>query len=130
MTHREIWCENHTPDTYEMRFTEGGNFSGMGLVEPCSPGGVNPPLEEEFAFQLAAPDDHTSAPGTPVTDWQAWEEGGDQHVVAVIRPNGHVDVERRAEPPRDSPRWGEHSRTATRTSDGPRLGCSRHERAH
>lgn len=41
MTHRQIWWENHTPDTFEMRFTEQGNFSGMGLVELCSSGGVN-----------------------------------------------------------------------------------------
>lgn len=99
MTHREIWWENHTHDTFEMRFTERGNFSGMGLVEACSPGGVNPPLEEEFAFQLATPGDPTSEAGTPVTDWRAWEDAGGQRVVAVIRPNGQIEVELRAEPP-------------------------------
>ena len=99
MTHREIWWENHTHNTYEMRFTQGGNFSGAGLVEPCAPGGMGQPLEEVFGFALAAPGDPTSAAGTPVTDWRAWEEAGDQRVVAVIRPNGQVEVELRAEPP-------------------------------
>ena len=99
MTHREIWWENHTHGTYEMRSIEGGNFSGVGLVEPCAPGGMGPPLEEVFAFELAAPGDPTSERGTPVTDWRTWEAAGDRHVVAVIRPNGQVKVDLRAEPP-------------------------------
>ncbi len=104
-THREIWWENHTPNTYEMRITEGGHFSAAGLVEPCAPGGMGQPLEEVFGFELAAlgdptsPGDRTSEPGTPVTDWRAWEDAGDQHVVAVIRTNGEVEVDLRAEPP-------------------------------
>ena len=99
MTHREIWWENHTHDTYEMRFTEGGNFSGAGLVEPCAPGGMGQPMEEEFAFELAAPGDPTSEAGMPVTDWRAWPEAGERHVVAVIQPDGQVEVDLRAEPP-------------------------------
>jgi hypothetical protein len=99
MTQRQIWWENHTADTYEMRFTEFGNFAGMGLVEPCSPGGLDMPLQEEFAFKLTAAGDPTSEAGTPVIDWHAWEEVPGRHVVAVIRPNGRVEVELREEPP-------------------------------
>jgi len=100
LTHREIWWENHTHDTYEMRSTEGGNFSGASLVEPCGAGGIGRPMEDVFAFELAAPGDPTSAAGTPVTDWRAWQAAArDRHVVAVIGPGGHVEVDLRPEPP-------------------------------
>ena len=113
MIYREIWWANHTHDTFEMRITEAGNLVGAGLVEPCAPGGMGQPLKEVFAFMLTAPGDPTSESGTFVTDSQAWQEAGDRHIVAMIWPDGEVEVEFRAEPPAMSEKFcGEGSQPA------------------
>jgi len=87
MIYRGIWWVNQT------------HFSGTGLVEPCAAGRMGQSLEETFSFELAMPGDPTSGAGTPVTDRRTWQEAADRHVVAMIEPDGEIQVDLRAEPP-------------------------------